>query len=133
MSARSLFIIKPHAVSSGKISEILSIIVDNGYTIIKRKHLVGTIKQWEQHYLEHKDKPFYNSLVTDMADKLIYVYVLEKENCISDLRELVGITDPLSAKEGTLRQQFGETKRNNAVHASDSIESAERETKIWFD
>lgn len=128
----TLLIIKSSAVSKNKITEIMSIVYEYGFSLIKEKYVKGTREQWEQHYDEHKNKEFFSDLVRDMCDKDIYVCILKKENAISDLRKLIGCTDPKLAEEFTLRRKFGESKRHNAVHGSDSEESCRRETKIWM-
>ncbi len=126
----SLFLIKPHAVSETE--EILSVVIKNNFEIVKSKHCVGTVEQWSEHYEEHKEKDFFPSLVSDMAEKEIIIYILRKNNCVADLRQLIGSTNPVMARDGTLRKLFGVNTRNNAVHASDSLQSAKREETIWF-
>lgn len=92
-------------------------------------------ERWEEHYAEHKGKPFFDGLVARMTDQpvtVIQLTITAKHLSVEFLREWVGATDPGKAAEGTLRKQFGKTFSENAIHCSDSIESGARETKLWF-
>lgn len=86
-----------------------------------------------QFYRVHRDKPFYQGLVEFMISGPIVVAVLEKENAVSDLRKLIGATDPRDAQEGTIRKEFAQNGSKNAVHASDSLETAREEIAFFFE
>lgn len=89
------------------------------------------INRWEQHYIDHADKPFYHDLCEEMANKPIYVMIVSGENVITRVRQMVGATDPTKADPKSFRGQFGKSVRHNGFHSSDSIESAKREIALW--
>lgn len=129
---RTLGIIKPDAVSKGYAGKILAIIEENGFKIVGLKKIKLTKEKAEGFYYVHKDKPFFNSLTDFMSEGPIIVMVLEKENAIADWRKLMGATNPENAEEGTLRKMFAENIERNAVHGSDSPESAKYEISYFF-
>ena len=86
----------------------------------------------EQHYGEHKGKPFYEPLVEFMASGPVVALIVEGERVVEGLRALAGPTDPIAAAPGSIRGDYGVIVRENLIHASDSEESAEREVKIFF-
>lgn len=132
MSERTLGIIKPDAVSKGFAGKILAIIEEKGFKIVGLKKIKLTKEKAEGFYYVHKEKPFFNSLTDFMSEGPIIVMVLEKENAISEWRALMGATNPENAKEGTLRKMFAENIERNAVHGSDSPESAKYEISYFF-
>jgi nucleoside-diphosphate kinase len=125
-------IIKPHAVSDNNTGSILSHISRAGFRISAIKMTMLSRVRTEEFYQEHKGKDFFNQLVDMMSSGPIVVAVLEKENAVSDLRLLIGSTDPDKAEEGTVRKIFGKSMRENAIHASDSDENAVRESCFFF-
>lgn len=129
---RTLAIIKPDAVKKRIIGRIIQRIEDEGFRIVEMKLLRLTKKQAEDFYLVHKNKSFYNSLTDFMSSGEIVVMVLERENAISYWREVMGATDPALAKPGTIRHSFGFSIERNAVHGSDSPETAEWEINFFF-
>jgi len=129
---RTLAIIKPDAVKKKIVGRIIQRIEDEGFKIVEMKLLRLTKKQAEDFYLVHKNKPFYNSLTDFMSSGEIVVMVLERENAISHWREVMGATDPALAKPGTIRHSFGFSIERNAVHGSDSPETAEWEINFFF-
>jgi len=129
---RTLAIIKPDAVKKRIVGRIIQRIEDEGFKIVEMKLLRLTKKQAEDFYLVHKNKPFYNSLTEFMSSGEIVVMVLERENAISHWREVMGATDPALAKPGTIRHSFGFSIERNAVHGSDSPETAEWEINFFF-
>ncbi len=129
---RTLGIIKPDAVSKGYAGKILAIVEENGFKIVGLKKIKLTKEKAEGFYYVHKDKPFFNSLTDFMSEGPIIVMVLEKENAIADWRKLMGATNPENAEEGTLRKMFAENIERNAVHGSDSPESAKYEISYFF-
>ena len=129
---RTLSIIKPDAVRRNLIGAILARLEQQGFTIVAAKMVRLSKKQAEGFYAEHQGKPFFESLVTYMMSAPVLVSVLEKENAVQDYRTLMGATNPEMAAEGTLRRDFALSQRENAVHGSDSLESAAREIAYFF-
>ncbi len=129
---RTLGIIKPEAVEESHVGEIVSLIERNKFKIIGLHMLRLTRKQAERFYDIHKSKPFFNELVDYMTSGPVVAIALEKENAIQDWRTLMGATRPAQANIGTLRYMFGTDITKNAVHGSDSPETATRELKLFF-
>lgn len=128
----TLTMIKPEAVEKGYTGAILAKIQKAGFEISAMKMYQLTRKQVESFYAEHLGKPFYEGLCDYMCSGPIVAAVLKKENAVTDFRILVGKTDPNEAAEGTIRKEFAESGSKNAVHGSDSDESAARETSFHF-
>lgn len=124
--------IKPDAVAKGSVGEIIAVIEKNGFKIAQMKMHTFTPKEAEIFYAEHKGKPFFADLVSYITSGPIVALMLEKENAVADWRELIGTTDPATARPGTIRKMFAESKSKNAVHGSDSAQAAERELKLFF-
>lgn len=129
---RTFSMIKPDATSCNKTGAINAMIEEKGFRIIAQKRIQMTKQIAGEFYAEHKGKPFYDGLVEMMSSAPIVVQVLEKENAIADYRALMGATDPKKAAEGTIRARFGTELPCNAVHGSDSQESAAREISFFF-
>ena len=129
---RTLSIIKPDAVSKNLIGAILQRFESANFTIVAAKMLQLTKEQAEAFYAEHEGREFYAPLIKFMTAGPIMVQVLEAEDIIPNYRELIGKTDPAQAAPGTIRADFAETTRYNAVHGSDSPESASREIAFFF-
>jgi nucleoside-diphosphate kinase len=132
MSQKTLAIIKPDAVKKNNIGKIIQRIEDEGFKIVKMKMVYLTKDEAKGFYIIHKEKPFYNSLTEFMASGEIVVLVLEREDAISHWRQVMGATDPALAKPGTLRHAFGFSVERNAVHGSDSLQTAEWEINFFF-
>lgn len=133
MSQRTLVLLKPDAVRRGLIGEIIGRIESKaGWTIraLELRDLDRPIL--EEHYAEHKGRPFYEPLVEFMSSGPSVALVVEGERVIEGVRTLTGPTDPIAAAPGSIRGDFGVIVRENLIHASDSEESAERELKIFF-
>tara|TARA_B110000008_G_scaffold234943_1_gene239556 strand:+ start:618 stop:1022 length:405 start_codon:yes stop_codon:yes gene_type:complete len=129
---RTLSIIKPDAVAKGHVEEICERLNSNGLTIIKKQSLHLDREKAEGFYIEHKGKPFFEDLVTFMTSGPVQVQVLEGEEAISKYREVMGNTNPQEAAPGTIRADFADSIDANAVHGSDSPESAKREIEYFF-
>lgn len=129
---KTLTIIKPGAVSNEYIGPILEKINSAGFHIAAMRLFKLTQTQAENFYSVHKERPFYNSLVTFMTSGPVVVAMLEKENAIEDYRKLIGATDPSKAEEGTIRKLYAESIESNAVHGSDSDENATIECNFFF-
>lgn len=112
--------------------KILDIYKKHGLVVKKIKTLQATPELASKHYEEHKDKPYFNELISYITRSPIMAIILEHENAISLVRKINGATDPTKAEDGTIRKLYAVSKTENAVHASDSLESANREISIWF-
>jgi nucleoside-diphosphate kinase len=132
MSEKTLAIIKPDAVKKNNIGKIIQRIEDEGFKIERMKMVHLTKDAAKGFYIVHKDKPFYSSLTDFMSSGEVVVMVLEGENAISHWRLVMGATDPSLAKPGTLRHAFGFSVERNAVHGSDSPQTAEWEINYFF-
>ncbi|MGQ1783896.1 MULTISPECIES: nucleoside-diphosphate kinase [unclassified Saccharicrinis] len=129
---KTLTIIKPFAVKNGKLGAILHKIEESGYRFAAIKTLKLDKHDAETFYEEHKGKPFFDDLTDFMSSGPITAAILEKENAVADFRFLIGATDPNEAKEGTIRKMFATDKTHNAIHGSDSDESADKECNFFF-
>ena len=129
---RTFAIIKPDAVKSGHTGAILAMVQKEGFTIRGLKMVRISQRQAEGFYEVHKQRPFYQSLVTFMSEGPVVVMVLERENAIAKWRELMGKTNPADAAEGTIRKLFAESIERNAVHGSDAPETAAVEIPFFF-
>ncbi|WP_035586434.1 nucleoside-diphosphate kinase [Hippea jasoniae] len=132
MVERTLSIIKPDCVAAKNSGKVISMLEKNGFDIVAMKKVWLTKQQAEKFYIVHKERPFYDSLTTFMSEGPIIVMVLEKENAIEDYRKLMGATNPQEASDGTIRKLFGSNIERNAVHGSDSKESADYEINFFF-
>jgi|TARA_B100000085_G_C18515071_1_gene501302 nucleoside-diphosphate kinase len=130
---RTLSIIKPDAVGNNVIGKILQRFEDNNLKIVASKMMHLSKEKAEGFYAIHKDKPFFEKLVNFMISGPVIVQVLEGDNAISKNREIMGATNPDEAKNGTIRKDFARSIDENAVHGSDSIETANIEIKYFFD
>lgn len=129
---QTLSIIKPDAVRAHHIGEIIETFESHGLQVaaIKMTHL--SKKDAMMFYDIHKDKPFYRELVSFMNEGPVVVMVLEGENAIKKNRELMGATNPKNANPGTIRYRFANSVQSNAVHGSDSPETAKKEISFFF-
>ena len=130
MSEKTLCIIKPDAVENNFVDQINEMIESKGLSILKSKKTNISSEIAEQFYAEHSEKPFFNELVDFITSGPAVVQILEGDACITSYRSLMGATNPEEAKEGTIRKKFAESISKNAVHGSDSPESADREIEI---
>ena len=129
---RTLSIIKPDAVAKNVIGQIEGRFEAAGLKIVAMKMLQLDDELAGGFYAEHKERPFYKDLVGFMTSGPVVVQVLEGESAIAKNRELMGATNPQEAAEGTIRADFAESIDANAVHGSDSAESAAREVAYFF-
>jgi nucleoside-diphosphate kinase len=129
---RTLAIIKPDAVAKGVAGEILARIERAGFRILAMRMLHMTAEQAGGFYAVHRERPFYRSLCTFMTQGPSIVLVLEGENAIQRWRDLMGATDPAKAAPQTIRKDFASSIEANAVHGSDSPESAAFEIPYFF-
>jgi nucleoside-diphosphate kinase len=125
-------IIKPNAVRTGKTGPILAMINEAGFEIVAMKMVKMTLPQAETFYDVHKERPFFESLVEFMTSGPVFVMILKHANAVEEFRKLIGATDPSIAEQGTIRKLFAVSVQMNAVHGSDSNETAEREANFFF-
>ncbi len=126
-------IIKPNAVKKNAIGSIIQIFEKNGLKIAAMKLTKLEKAKCEEFYAEHKERPFFGELVSFMTSGPVVLMALKGENAVLRNREIMGATDPKKAAPGTLRALFGDNVGENAVHGSDSADSAARELKIFFE
>ena len=129
---RTLSIIKPDAVGKNIIGKIISRFEDNGLNLVAGKLIHLSDKEASGFYAEHDGKPFFSDLKKFMTSGPVFVQVLEGENAVQKNRELMGSTNPKEAASGTIRADFAMSIDANAVHGSDSIDSAKREIVYFF-
>ncbi|MGE5174735.1 MAG: nucleoside-diphosphate kinase [Hyphomicrobiales bacterium] len=129
----TLFMIKPDAVQGKKIGLILAEVEKAGFEIVSMRLVQLTPEAARKFYAVHEGKPFLEELVAFMSSGPAVPCRLRRANAILGLRELIGATDPKEAKPGTIRAKYAESKGRNAVHASDSAESARTEIPFFFE
>jgi nucleoside-diphosphate kinase len=129
---RTLAILKPDCIRKNLIGAVIKHIQDGGFTVIAMKMIRLTKKGAEGFYEVHRGRPFYESLTEFMSSGPCVPLVLEKEDAVNDFRRLIGATDPAEADEGTVRKLFADSKGENIVHGSDSVENAKTEIAYFF-
>lgn len=129
---RTFVAIKPDGVKRGLIGELISRFERKGYKLIGIKLLIPTVEQVEEHYKEHVGKPFYPGLLKYLTSGPIVAMAVEGVNVIHGVRQIVGATNPDNADVGTIRADYAQIMRQNIIHASDSVESGNREINVWF-
>jgi len=129
---RTLAIVKPDAVAKRVTGKILARIEDAGFTIVAAKLVHMSLAQARGFYDVHRQRPFYDSLCAFMTQGPSLLMVLEGDNAIQRWRELMGATDPAKAAGGTIRKEFASSIEANAVHGSDSPETAAVEISYFF-
>lgn len=132
MSNRTLAILKPDCVEKNLIGKVVSHIQEAGFKIIGMKMVHLTKDSAGGFYEIHKERPFYNDLITYMTSGPCVPIALEKENAVEDFRKLIGATNPENAEEGTIRKMYAESIERNIVHGSDSDENAAKEIAHFF-
>jgi len=128
----SLCMVKPHAFATKKLGAIISMLEAEDFHIVGIKSVKLTPEMARRFYFVHDGKEFFGRLTDYMSSGTVAAICVEKENCVADLRRLVGATDPAEAAEGTIRRICGTTKEMNAVHASDCFENAKKEIRFFF-
>lgn len=130
---RTLSIIKPDATARNITGQIIAKLEGAGLAVVAQKRVRWSQEQAETFYAVHKERPFYNDLVTFMTSGSIVMQVLEGENAVAKNREVMGATNPADADPGTIRAEFAESIERNSVHGSDSAENAAQEIALCFD
>lgn len=129
---RTLAIIKPDAVASGRAGKIIAHLQDAGFTVRALRMTRLTTAQARAFYAVHAERPFYGSLVDFMTSGPVIPMALEADGAVRKLRDAIGATDPAEAAEGTIRRLYAESKERNAIHASDSDDNASAEIGFFF-
>ena len=129
---KTFFMIKPDGVKRNLIGEIISRVEEKGFKITKIKMMTINQNLAEEHYKEHKDKPFFSDLVSFITSGPVVAMQLEGENVVTQIRNLMGTTNPSDATPGSIRGDLATELDRNVVHGSDSDESAERELNLFF-
>lgn len=128
----TLVLIKPDGVKRHICGEILTRYERKGLQIKAMKLLQAPNELAEEHYAEHKDKPFFGELVDFITSGPVLAFVLTGKNAVTSVRNINGATNPIDATPGSIRGDYALTMDSNVVHASDSLESAAREIHLWF-
>jgi len=129
---RTFVALKPDSVKRGLIGKIIQRFEDKGFKIIGLKMLNVTEEQAKKHYEEHIGKPFYPSLVKYITSGPIVAMVVQGFDAVASVRQIVGTTNPLNADVGTIRGDFAQLMKYNIIHASDAVESGQREIGLYF-
>ena len=129
---KTFFMIKPDGVQRNLVGEIISRVEAKGFTITKIKMMTISKELAEQHYGEHKDKPFFSDLVSFITSGPVVAMQVEGENVVLQIRNLMGATNPSESTPGSIRGDLATELDKNVVHGSDSDESAERELSLFF-
>ncbi len=132
MAERTLCILKPDCVKKSLQGEVLSRVQKAGFKIIGMKQIRLTREEAGAFYAVHKGRPFYEGLVDFMTSGPCVPVALEKINAVADYRKLIGATDPKDADPGTIRKLFADSKSENIVHGSDSVENGRIEVAFFF-
>ena len=130
---RTLSIIKPNAVLDNNMGNIMSRFEAEGLRVSATKFIYLSKEKAEGFYIEHKDRPFFGSLVSFMTSSPVLLIVLEGDDAVDKNRKIMGATNPAEAEEGTLRKLYAKSIEANACHGSDSTSSAQREISYFFD
>ena len=130
---RTLVLIKPDAVLQRVVGNIISRYEDENFDIEHIKILIPSEELLEDHYDEHRNKSFFSELINFMSSGRVVAMILKGNDVIKKVRQINGHTNPNLADENTIRNMYGTSLTFNAVHGSDSEETAEREIKLWFD
>jgi nucleoside-diphosphate kinase len=129
---RTLILVKPDAFERGLTGEIIARFEKKGLKIVALKHMTVDRDLAEEHYAEHKERPFFGELVEFITGGPLVAMVLEGYEAVAAARQTIGATNPLEAAPGSIRGLYGLEVQTNLVHGSDSNESAQRETAIFF-
>jgi nucleoside-diphosphate kinase len=133
---RTLVLVKPDGVARGLVGEVIRRVEAKGYRLVALEIRLPSAELLAEHYAEHVHKPFYGPLVEFMSSGPVVAMVAEGQRVVEGFRSLAGATDPTGALPGTIRgdlgRDWGLAVVQNIVHGSDSVESAQREIKLWF-
>ena len=130
---RTLVLLKPDSVQRNLSGELINRIEKIGFKIIGLKLMILDQTKAHEHYQEHKSKPFFNDLVSFITSGPIIAIAFQGADCVKKIRNIMGSTNPSNASPGSIRGDFGISLSMNLIHGSDSVESAKRELKIFFE
>jgi nucleoside-diphosphate kinase len=133
MMERSFVMLKPDAVLRRLMGTVLTRFEERGLKIVAAKMMAVSEELAKEHYGEHKEKPFFNDLVSYITSAPVLAMVIEGDDCISLIRKMVGATNPKEADLGTIRGDYALETGRNIIHASDSPASAKREIELFFE
>jgi nucleoside-diphosphate kinase len=129
---RTYIMLKPDGVQRGVVGESISRFEKKGFKLIALKMYTPSKELLEEHYKELKEKPFFPKLMSYMLMGPVVCMVWQGRNAVATGRKILGKTNPFDSEPGTIRGDFGIESGRNIIHGSDSVESAEREIKLWF-
>lgn len=129
---RTFIAIKPDGVQRGLTGEIIRRFEAKGFTLIGLKLLIASHELAEKHYEIHKERPFFNDLVSFITSGPLVAMVWQGDGVVASARKIIGATNPLTAEPGTIRGDFAISIGRNIIHGSDAIETAQREIALWF-
>ncbi|MEJ8778117.1 nucleoside-diphosphate kinase [Pseudogracilibacillus sp. ICA-222130] len=129
---KSFIMVKPDGVQRGLVGEIVNRFEQKGFKLVSAKLMQVSTELAEEHYGEHKERPFFGELVDFITSGPVFAMVWEGEEVIKTSRNMIGATNPQEATPGSIRGDYGLTVGKNIIHGSDSPESAEREINLWF-
>ena len=129
---RTLTIIKPDAFGARKTGRIIAHLEDAGFRLVAARVIHMNESEAGEFYAVHRERPFFKSLTAFMTSGPCMPLVLERNDAVAELRRVIGATDPAEAAENTVRRLYAESKERNAIHASDSDENADRESRFFF-
>ena len=125
-------LIKPNAMKKRKAGAIIHKFQKEGLTLVGLKMLQVSKELCQEFYQEHKERPFFQELVDFISSAPVIVLALQGDNAVLQVREIIGDTDPKKAQHGTIRYEYGDSIGENAVHGSDTLNSAKRELALFF-
>ena len=129
---KTFFMVKPDGVKRNIVGQVIDRVEQEGFKISKMKMMTISNELAEEHYGEHKDKPFFQDLVSFITSGPVVAMEVEGEDVVSEVRRIMGATNPSDADPGTIRADFATKLEENVVHGSNSEESAERELGLFF-
>ncbi|NBO30759.1 MAG: nucleoside-diphosphate kinase [Cyanobacteria bacterium WB6_1B_304] len=129
---RTFIAIKPDGVQRKLVGEVIRRFEAKGFTLIGLKLVKVSQTLAENHYAIHRDRPFFNSLITFITSSPVVAMVWEGEGVVAAARKIIGATNPLNAELGTIRGDFGVSVGRNLIHGSDAIPTAQQEISLWF-
>lgn len=129
---KTFAMIKPDAIESKNVGNIISMIELNGFNILRMQKTILSIAQAEQFYGVHKERSFFRELINYITSGPVVILALETIDAVNQWRNLIGATNPSNALVGTVRKMYAESIGKNAVHGSDSSENARIELKFFF-
>ena len=130
---KTFFMIKPDGVKRNLIGDVVSRVEKEGFVITKMKMMSISDDLAKKHYAEHSEKPFFNDLVDFITSGPVVAMEVDGEDAVSEIRRIMGATNPSDAEPGTIRADLATKLEENVVHGSDSEESAERERSLFFE